>query len=140
MADYKKSIPRIKELTKEFWGGTKKRELRIQRCKDCGTYCFPPQLMCPKCNSLNLEWSKVSGDGKVYSFIIPNRQAPADMPARGFEYPYAVILVELPDAGGVRIASNIVDCEIGDIKIDMPVKVVFEDITDEITLPKFRSA
>ena len=72
--------------------------------------------------------------GKIYSFIVPNRPALDSPPAKGFEgeYPYATVLVELSEAGGVRIASNMVNCEVKDIKIDMPVEVVFEDITEEI--------
>lgn len=138
MAEYRRPLPRIRELTKEFWTGCKKHELRIQRCKDCGKYRFPPQIMCRSCNSLNSEWSKVSGKGKIYSYIIPHRNGPGELPVRGFDYPYAVILVELPDAGSIHIPSNIMDCELTDIKVGMPVEVVFEDVTDEITLPKFR--
>ena len=138
MAEYQKPLPRVSERTKEFWEGCKRHELRVQKCSDCGQYRFPPLFMCPKCNSVNAEWSKVSGKGKIYSFIIPHRAAPGELPARGFDYPYAVVLVELPDAGGVRIASNMVDCDLNDIKIGMPVEVVFDDVTDEITLPKFK--
>ncbi len=138
MAEYQKPLPRISEQTKGFWEGCKRHELLIPKCNDCGAYRFPPRVMCPECNSTNVEWSKVSGRGKVYSFIIPHRQAPGEFPARGFDYPYAVVLVELPDAGGVRIASNLVDCELDNIKIGMPVDVVFDDVTDKVTLPKFR--
>ncbi len=137
MPEYQKAIPRVNELTKGFWEGCKQHELRIHKCKNCGSHRFPPRLMCPDCNSTNVEWSKVSGRGKIYSFIIPHAPGPGEPPARGFDYPYAVLLVELPDAG-VRIPSNIVDCEINDIRVGMPVEVVFEDITPEITLPKFR--
>ena len=140
MTEYEKPLPRTNELTKQFWEGCKKRELLFQRCKDCGTYRFPPQLMCYKCSSINTEWSKVSGKGIVYSFIIPCRPSPGELPARGFEYPYAVVLVELSDAGRVRLASNMVDCKLEDIKIDMPVEVTFVDVTDEVTLPMFRPA
>ena len=142
MTEYRKKIPRIKEETKGFWEGCKRHELLIQRCKGCGRYRFPPRYMCSECNSTDTEWSKISGRGKIYSFIVPHRPALDSTPAKGFEdeYPYAVVLVELPDAGEVRIASNMVDCEVKDIKIDMPVKVVFEDITEEITLPKFKQS
>ena len=70
MAEHQRPLPRVRELTKEFWAGCKKHELRIQRCKDCGKYRFPPQIMCPSCNSMNAEWGKVSGKGRIYSFII----------------------------------------------------------------------
>ena len=37
-----------------------------------------------------------------------------------------------------RPGSNIVDCAPQDVRIDMPVEVVFEDLSPEVTLPKFR--
>lgn len=138
MPEYRKPLPRIPEKTREFWDGCKRHELLIQRCKHCGTFRFPPRLMCSSCNSTSVEWSKVDGKGKIYSFIIPSAQAPGALPAKGFEYPYAVALVELPDAGHVRIASNVVDCGLDDIRIGLPVEIVFDDVTEEITLPKFK--
>ena len=60
----------------------------------------------------------------------------ATWPADG--YPINVVIIELPDAGGVHLASNIVDCKAEDIHTGMTVKVVFDDVTDEVTLPKFK--
>ena len=54
------------------------------------------------------------------------------------EVPYAVVLVELDEQADLRIPSNVVDCRIEDIQAEMPVEVVFEDVTDDISLPKFR--
>ena len=140
MNEYKKPLPKIREEVKEFWEGCKRHELLIQKCKDCGTYRFPPQLMCPECNSVDKYWSRVSGKGKVHSFIIVRRTKDISVrsPLRGFDYPYAVVLIELPDAGGVHIVSNMIDCEMEEIKIGMPVEVVFDDVSEEIALPKFR--
>ena len=139
MANYQKILPKISEETKEFWEGCKKHELRIQRCKKCGTYRFPPRPMCYRCNSMDVEWAKVSGKGNIYAFTVVH-SAGAESPLPGFEseYPYAVVLVELPNAGGVRILSNMVDCELSEIRIGMPVEVVFEPVSEEITLPKFK--
>ena len=138
MNDYAKPLPRIRPETQPFWEGCKRRELRIQQCASCGAYRFPPQKMCRHCNSTEVSWEKVSGRGTVYSFAVPSRTSPGELPAKGFEYPFAVVLVELADAGGVRIPSNLVDCPPENIKIGMQVEVVFDDVTDAITLPKFR--
>lgn len=138
MAEYNKALPRPRQLTMGFWEGCKKHELRIQKCVKCKMFRFPPRLMCPKCNSTNSEWAKVGGKGKIYSYIIPSHPAPGELPPRGFEYPYNVILVELADAGKARIASNLIDCNLADIKIGMPVQVVFKDVTEEISLPLFK--
>jgi hypothetical protein len=80
---------------------------------------------------MNAEWVRVSGKGKVFSWTVTAR---AFYP--GFEVPYAVVIIELDE--GVRMVSNVVDCKPEDLYIGMPVEVVFEDVTKEITLPKFK--
>lgn len=128
---YIKPLPQLTPDSKEFWDGCKRHELLIQRCKGCGTYRHYPRPMCHKCNSMNAEWVRVSGKGKVFSWTVTAR---AFYP--GFEVPYAVVIIELDE--GVRMVSNVVDCKPEDLYIGMPVEVVFEDVTKEITLPKFK--
>jgi len=137
MNRYKKPLPTPDIETKEYWEGCKRHELLVQRCKDCGTYRFPPMPMCPECNSMNKEWAKVSGRGGVYSWFVVHYATHPDFVD---EVPYAVVLVELEEQANLRIPSNMVDCKIEDIRAGMPVEVVFEDVTNEISLPKFRPA
>jgi hypothetical protein len=40
----------------------------------------------------------------------------------------------------VRLLTNIVGCPADDVRIGMPVEVVFDDVTSDVTLPKFRPA
>ena len=78
---------------------------------------------------------RASGRATVYSFTVTHQnQAP------GFreELPYVLALVELEE--GPRLMTNVVDCAPAEVRIGMPVEVVFEDCTPEITLPKFRPA
>ncbi len=133
MADYNKPLPQITQETREFWEGCKRHELLIQRCKDCGKYRHYPRPMCPKCGSWNAEWAKVSGKGKVYTYIVTHQPFHPGFFADG---PYAMVIVGLEE--GVRIVSNVVDCRPDDIYIGMPVEVVFDDVTDEVTIPRFR--
>jgi len=135
MADYNKPLPKITWETREFWEGCKRHELLIQRCKDCGTYRHYPRPICPNCSSWNVEWAKISGKGKVYTYIVAHRPF---HPGFVDDAPYAVVVVELED--GVRLVSNIIDRKPEDIYIGMPVEVVFDDVTEGITLPRFRSA
>lgn len=140
-ATYQKPLPRLyAKGAREFYEGCKRHELLIQRCKDCGKFRFPPQRMCPDCNSMLSEWAKVSGKGKVATFTVISHLEPravpmATWPADG--YPIMVVIVELPDAGGVHVVSNMINCNPEDIKVGMNVQVVFEDVTEEMTLPKF---
>ena len=131
--DMPKPIPTLTEDSKPYWEGCKRHELLIQRCEDCGHYRFPPSALCPKCMSMNTEWARVSGRGKVYSWTIFHYLY---HPAFSQDIPYNVAIVELEE--GPRLHTNIVGCSNEDIYIDMPVEVVFEDSSQEIALPKFR--
>ena len=133
MTDYKKPLPFVYPETQPFWDGVKRHELLIQKCNDCGNIQFYPRSLCVSCLSENTEWIKANGRGKIYSFTIAHRPA---RPAFSDDVPYNIAIVELEE--GVRLTSNIVDCANEDIKVDMPVEVVFDDVTPEITLPKFK--
>ena len=52
------------------------------------------------------------------------------------EIPYNVAEVELVE--GPRLLTNLVEIDNSDIKIGMPVEVVFDDVTEDVTLAKFR--
>ena len=128
----RRPLPEATPETKEFWEGTKRGELRIQRCRACGKAYFYPRPLCPHCSSRDVEWFTASGRGTLYSYVINHR------PARGFEdmAPYVIAVVQLEE--GPRMHTNIVECANEDLRIGMPVEVVFEKVDDEITLPKFR--
>jgi len=136
MAEYRKPLPSTTWVeSKEYWEGCKNHELRIQRCKDCGAYRWYPRPMCHQCNSMNVEWVKASGKGTVYIWTVvvhPTGAVWVD------EVPYTVAIVELEE--GVRMLSNMVDCEPEELRVGMPVEVVFDDVTDQVTLPRFRPA
>lgn len=139
---YAKPLPRFySDGSKEFYQGCKRHELLIQRCRNCGKFRFPPQLMCSECHSIDSEWTPVSGRGTIVTFTVIPGFEPRAVPMFSWpadSYPIKVIIVELADAGGVHLASNIIQCEPEDIRTGMEVEVVFEDVTEEITLPKFR--
>ena len=53
--------------------------------------------------------------------------------------PYVIARVTLDGTDGqVTIYSNIEDCQWEQVKVGMHVKVFFDDVTPDITLPKFR--
>jgi uncharacterized OB-fold protein len=132
---YTKPIPIVIDENRPFWEATKRNELLLQCCRDCGAYRFPPNILCVECSSTACDWKPVSGRGKVYSFVIFHR---AYHPGFADELPYAVACIEL--AEGPRLMSNIVGIPPDQVRCDMPVEVVFEEITDEISLPKFKAA
>src|SRR5215470_4559695 len=133
--DWKRPVPRIDEESRGFWEACRRHELRIQKCRSCGTFRYYPRAVCPKCLSSETEWVLSSGKGTVYTFSVTHQnQAP------GFResLPYVLAYVEL--AEGVRLLTNIVDCDPAAVKIGMPVEVVFDDVTADATLPKFKPA
>jgi uncharacterized OB-fold protein len=92
-------------------------------------------LTCPLCLSDKLQWIKVSGKGKVYTFTVFHQ---VYHQAFSKDVPYSVALVELEE--GPRMITNLVDCPFNNITIGMPVEVVFKDVTEKISLPQFRPA
>ncbi len=132
MTDYKKPIPSITPEMRPFFAAAKRHELVVQRCKGCGTHRFPAREICSQCLSEESEWVKVSGRGEVFSFNVMHQ---IYHPGFADEVPYAVIVVKL--AEGAKMTSNLVGLQPHEIKIGMPVKVVFEDVGDEVTLAKF---
>jgi uncharacterized OB-fold protein len=133
--EYSKPLPRPNRLSQPFWDGAKWHELLLQKCAACGHVWLPPSTRCPKCLSTEYEWSKASGRGKVWSWIVMWQRYFA---AFEQDIPYNVAYVELEE--GPRLMTNLVGVENDAIYCDMPVEVAFEDVTAEISLPKFRPA
>ena len=122
-----------------FWEACKRHELVVQRCTKCGTFRHTPEVVCWNCRSFDSEWHKVSGKATVYSHM--NVVYPVH-PVLRERVPFNVVLVELDDAPGVRMVGNLVEVDYDDIRIGMPVEVVFEDRpeADDVTLPLWKRA
>ena len=133
---YRKPVPVATPESDFFWDKTRKHELWIQKCVDCDTAFFYPRMICPDCLEDKIEWFKTSGKGFLYTYMINHRPPP------GFEdeAPYAIAIVQLDE--GPRMMTNIVGIENTPEKLvlDMPLEVVFEDIVDDMSLPKWRPA
>ena len=133
--EYKKPLPTPSNLSRPFWDATKQHRLTFQRCKLCGTHVFYPRDICPgpECFGVgSMEWAESSGRGWGYSYTLSHQPAhPGFVP----EVPYVFAIVQLEE--GVRMNTNIVGIDHGDLRIGMPVEVVWDDVTPEITLPKF---
>ena len=130
---YAKPLPRPTPVSKEFWEGARRHELRIQRCSSCEEHVFYPRVVCPKCLADGLEWVTASGRGKVYSYTVVRR---AMHPSFRPDVPYIYAVVELEE--GPHMTTNIVGCSPDEVSVDMPVEVVFDNVTEEMTLVKFK--
>lgn len=136
MAEYTKPLPDVTwSWAREYWEGCRRHEILIQKCGDCGAYRWYPKPMCPQCNSFNVEWTKVRGTGNIFSYTICYRPF-GDVWKDSI--PYTVVIVELDDVTGVRLMADLIDCKPDDVRIGMPVSIMFDDVTPEVTLPRFR--
>ena len=129
-------LPAMERDTAEFWEGCKEHKLLIQRCGQCGAYRHNPTPVCSQCLSFKHSFVESTGAGEVWSFIIvPHAVHPA---VRG-SVPYNAAIVQLNDCGGVKLTSNVINCENEDLYIGMPVKVAWED-HDDVTYYRFEPA
>jgi uncharacterized OB-fold protein len=126
-------LPVPTDLSLPFWQGLRRREFLLQRCRSCGAWRWTPQYLCTKCHSGDYDWAAASGRGRIYSFTIVHRP-----PTPAFTAPFFLVVVELDE--GPLMLSNLIDCSEAQLRIDMPVRVEFEDTSDAITLYCFRPA
>lgn len=131
----KRPLPRITEETRQYWARCANNELTLQHCLSCGGVQHYPRVVCKACLSSELELRPASGKGTVYSFTVIRR---APTPYFRDKVPYALALVRLDE--GVMLMSNIVECDVANVAIDMMVELQFEDIGEGQNLPMFRPA
>ena len=133
--EYTLPIPVADEASAPFFRGAKERRLMLLRCTRCGRHRLPGLERCADCWSTDMEWVQASGRAKLYSFgIMHQRYHPAFADA----IPYNFAVVELEE--GPRLVSNIVDCPNEELRVDMPVEALFDDVSEETTLVRFRAA
>ena len=128
---YNKPLPQVTALTKPFWDAARDHRLVVQACPGCGDTRFPPSPVCPKCLADDQTWRDCSGRGTVESWADFHR---AYWPGYNDTLPYRVCLVRLEE--GPLLVSNLVGPS-DDVRIGTPVHVVFEQVTEQVTLPKF---
>lgn len=129
----RKDVPIPTPDTQHFWDGARRGELVLQKCTACDAIYFPPRPFCPTCSSRNIEPLVASGRATLYSFVINHRPRP-DWP----QEPHSIAIVQLEE--GPRMVTNIVNVAQTPeaLRLDQPLEVVFERLSDDIYLPVFR--
>ena len=132
---YDRPLPQPDPVTQPFWDSLKAHAMQLQRSSSTGEWVYYPRVVMPGNPEDELEWAPVTGRGTVYAFAIPHVHPHPGFRARA---PYVVALIELEE--GVKILSNLVNVDPTPeaVKIGMPVELVYDDVTEEITLPRFR--
>lgn len=130
LAQPQRQLPKLTDDNRFFWEGGRDNHLLIQRCV-CGRYQHPPLPRCPTCGSEDFHAAIMSGKGHVASYTV-NLQS--WLPGL---VPYTLAVIELAEQIGLYIFSNVVECDVEDVRIGMPVEVIFEQ-QDDVWLPLFR--
>jgi uncharacterized OB-fold protein len=124
-------LPQTGGADAPFWQGLRRRAVQVQCCGACGTHRFPATRYCAHCRSEESAWVEVAPAGTLESWCVFHRPYFEDLPV-----PYTVIQVKLDC--GVRLFSNPAGVEAGALRIGMPLGAVFENVTADVTLLKFK--
>jgi uncharacterized protein len=127
--------PVLEGTTAEYYAHCANGELRFQRCGTCGAWRHPPRVLCAVCGSPRWSWEPSTGRGQVFSWTVVHQPM---HPAFAAEVPYAVVVVETEE--GVRVAANLRGAAAGELRLGLPVEVLFEPVDETLTLPMFRPA
>jgi uncharacterized OB-fold protein len=128
---YEKLLPEITPLHQPFWDSVKAHAAQLQRCDDCGAFRFIPTELC-SCGSAASTWTPIAGTGEVYTYTVVHR---APTPAYQADAPYVIAHVTL--AEGPRMIANVVGVDPAEIRIGMPVRLGYDDVTPEVSLFHF---
>lgn len=129
-AGSQRPVPVPDEASAPFFDAAARGELLLQRCRSCGVFMWPVRPRCVGCFSGEVEWAPASGRADLYSFAVVHQRYP------GFEEPYVVATVETTE--GVRFNTTVIGTDPGELKIGMPLEVVFEPVSPDVVVPKFR--
>lgn len=127
-----KPLPVVTEVNRPFWEGCRSGILRLQYCTQCQQHQFYPRLYCMHCGSGKISWVTASGRGVIYSYTIIHQNKSPEFVQ---DTPYNVAIIQLEE--GPRMMSNIVGLSPENLRIDLPVKIVFDAVTDTISIPRF---
>jgi uncharacterized OB-fold protein len=123
------------EPARPFWEGCRAHELRIPRCEGCGRWVWYPAATCPGCGGDAHRWTRVSGRGRVFTWVRVHR---AFLPGYAPRVPFVTALVELEEDARVRLATWLGDVPAAGPRVGMAVAVDFERVDASLVLPVFR--
>ncbi len=130
-----KPVPVPDEISAPFFDGARQGKLMLQHCTACGQWSFPVRERCPHCFAARLEWRAASGRGTLYTFAVMHQVM---NPGFASDVPYNVSQIDLDE--GVRMVSNVVGIPNDRLRIGMKLEAVFEDVGQNVSIPKFRPA
>lgn len=136
---YEKPIPLKTQDNHPYWDGADQHELVLQKCKSCNEYAHPPGPSCTKCGSTDLYWESQGSTvlGKVYSYVVSYRPF---LPGFQNDCPLIIAVVELEHLPQLKIIGNVLNCSPDDIQVGLPVKMIWQYITEDRAIPQWVQA
>ena len=130
------------EPTRGYWEAAAAGELRVPRCTSCAEWSWYPKEACPGCGGSEMPWTRLSGRATLFSYVVVHH---AFLPQYRGLTPFLPALVVPEEAPGIRLTTRLVDCEPGELRMDMPVEAVFrplefEGVDGSVVAPLFRPA
>ncbi|MFD0686480.1 Zn-ribbon domain-containing OB-fold protein [Actinomadura fibrosa] len=127
-------VPEVDRDSAPWWEAVRRHELTVQRCGGCGTLRFPARAVCNRCRSRSWEWTPVSGRARVYSWVVNHQVFMRSMAER---VPFPVLLVRLDEGDDLLMYGNLVEGDVAELRVGLPVEAVFVDDGDQ-TLVNWR--
>jgi uncharacterized OB-fold protein len=128
-------VPGMTDLTAPYWAAAREGRLVVQECRSCFRVWHPPLPRCPHCHAADPGWRQMSGDGTVYTYTVVRHPTHYAFAAK---IPYVIAIVEL--AEGPRLVTAVTGVSPEEVRVGQPVRVVFREVADGVTLPYFEPA
>jgi len=125
-------LPQVTPENEHYWKGGARGELCFLRCGECSTWVHPPSPLCPSCLSRQLAPAAVSGRARLLTWTVNHHPW-----IPGFDPPYVIAIVEIEEQRGLRVTTNLVSCTPEELRMDLPVRVLFEERDEGVFLPLF---
>jgi uncharacterized OB-fold protein len=126
-----RQLPEVNSENEYFWRAGRDGVLSVLRCGDCKTWIHPPSPRCHECWSENLGPEAVSGDGTVFAYTVNHQAWRPDLDEQ-----YVIAIVELAEQAGLRLTTNIIDCDPSAVHSGLRVRARFLEAGD-VWLPMF---
>jgi uncharacterized OB-fold protein len=125
-------LPIVTDENAPYWRSARNHALELPFCLACARAYYPPQHRCPACLGERVEWRPVRGRGHVVTWTVMHQIYDPWFTER---VPYVTAVVEIVE--GPRLVATIVHCAPDAVRLDMPVRAVYEDVDDDLALVCF---
>jgi uncharacterized OB-fold protein len=124
------------EAKELFWASVEARAMQLPFCTACNSFFYYPRTICPKCWSSEVEFRPAAGTGRIFTYSVV-RSPHGNITGWHQRIPYVVAQIDL--AEGVRMMSNVIDCDVDAVRSGMPVRLTYTEIDGRV-LPAFTLA